>query len=75
MVMQFEYKQDYEITYNFGIHNNHSKHHLHHKNNCTSKTAHAVHTAVIQKTNRKFREHNWSSRPPINMNHNFLKIL
>ena len=56
MVMQFEHKQDYEIIYNFGIHYNHSKHHLHHENNCTRKTAHAAQTAVVQKTDRNFRE-------------------
>ena len=48
MVMQFEHKQDYAISYNFGIHYNHNKHHLHHENNCTSKTAHAAQTAVVQ---------------------------
>ena len=48
MVMQFEHKQDYKISYNFGTHRNHSKHHLHHENNCTSKTVHAVQTAVVQ---------------------------
>ena len=56
MVMQFEHKQDYEMIYNFGIHYNHRKHHLHHENNCTSKTAHAAQTAVVQKTDRNFRE-------------------
>ena len=56
MVMQFEHKQDYEINYNFGIHYNHRKQHLHHENNCTSKTAHAAQTAVVQKTDRNFRE-------------------
>ena len=56
MVMQFQHNQDYEISYNFGIHYNHSKHHFHQENNCTSKTAHAVRTAVVQKTDRNFRE-------------------
>ena len=48
MVMQFEHKKCYEITYNYGIHYNHRKHHLHHGNNCTSKTAHVAQTAVVQ---------------------------
>ena len=48
MVMQFEHKQDCEIRYNFDIHYNHNKHYLHHKNNCTSKTAHAAQTTVVQ---------------------------
>ena len=56
MVMQFEHKQDYKISYNFGIHFNHRKHHLHHANNCTSKTAHVAQTTVVQKTDRSFRE-------------------
>ena len=56
MVMQFEHKQDYEISYNFGIHYNHSKHHLHHENNYTSKTTPAGQTAVVQKTDRNIRE-------------------
>ena len=56
MVMQFEHKQYYEITYNFCIHYNHRKHHLHYENNCTTKTAHAAETAMVQKTDRNFRE-------------------
>ena len=48
MVMKFEHKKDYEIIYNYCIHYNHSKHHLHHENNGTSKSAHAVQTAVVQ---------------------------
>ena len=56
MVMKFEHKHDYEISYNFGLHYNHIKYHLHHENNCTSKIAHAAQTAVVQKTNRNFRE-------------------
>ena len=56
MVMQFEQKQDYEIRYNFGIHYNHRKHHLHHENNYTRKIAHAAQTAVVQKTDRNFKE-------------------
>ena len=56
MVMQFEHNQDNEIIYHFGIHFNHRKHHLYHENSCTSKTAHAAQTAVVQKTDRKFRE-------------------
>ena len=56
MVMKFEEKQYYEISYNFGIHYNHSKHHLHHENNCTTKTAHAAQTAVVQKTDKNFKE-------------------
>ena len=53
--MQFEHKQDYEISYNFGIHYNHIKLHLHQENNCTIKTAHAAQTAEVQKTDRSFR--------------------
>ena len=56
MSMQFEHKQDYEISYNFGIHYNQRKHHLHHKNDCTIKTTHAAQTAVVQKTDRNFIE-------------------
>ena len=56
MVIKFERKQDYEISYNFGIVYNHRKYHLHHENNCTSKTAHAAQTTVVQKTDRNFRE-------------------
>ena len=56
MVMQIYHKIDYEISYNFIIHYNHRKHHLHHKNNCTSKTAHAAQTTVVQKTDRNFIE-------------------
>ena len=56
MVMKIYRKLYYEIIYNFGIHYNHTKHHLHHKNNYTSKTAHAIHTAEVQKTDRNFRE-------------------
>ena len=75
MVMQFEHKQDYEIRYNFGIHCNHCKHHLHHENNCTSKTAHAAKQQWYRKLIGTSEKHNWRSRPPTNMNHNFLKIL
>ena len=56
MVMKIYHKLDYEIIYNFGIRYNHSKHHLHHENNCTSKTAYAAQTTVVQKTDRNFRE-------------------
>ena len=56
MVMKFEHKQDYEISYNFGIHYNHSKHHFDHKNDCTSKTAHAAQTTVVQKIDRDLKE-------------------
>ena len=56
MVMKIYQKLDYEIIYNFGIHYNYRKHHLHYENNCTNKTAHAAQTAVVQKTDRKFRE-------------------
>ena len=56
MVMKIYQKLDYEIIYNFCIHYNHNKHHLHHKNNFTSKTGHSAQTAVVQKTNRNFRE-------------------
>ena len=56
MVMKFEHKQDYKIRYNYGIHYNHNKHHLHAENNCTTKTAHAAQIAVVQKTDRNFRE-------------------
>ena len=56
MVMKIYHKLDYEIIYNFGIHYNHRKHYLYHKNNCKRKTAHAAQTAVVQKTDRNFRE-------------------
>ena len=56
MVIQFEHKQDYEISYNFGIYYNHRKYHLRHENNCTRKTTHAAQTAVVHKTDRNFRE-------------------
>ena len=46
--MQFEHKQDYEISYKFCIHYNHIKHHLHHENNSTNKTTHAAQTTVVQ---------------------------
>ena len=55
MVMKIYHKLYYEISYNFGIHYNHSKYHLYHENNCTSKTAYAAQTAVVQKTDRNFR--------------------
>ena len=66
MVMKIYHKLDYEINYNFGIHYHHRKHHLHHENNCTSKTAYAAQTAVVQKLIRTSEEHNWSSRLPKN---------
>jgi len=47
MVMKFELNQDYEISYNFGIHSNHIKHHLHHENKCSNKTAPAAQTVVV----------------------------
>ena len=75
MVLQFEHKQDYEIFYNFCIHYNHSKHHLHHKNNCTSKTTNPAQQQWYRELIASSEEHNWSSRPPTYMNHNFLKTL
>ena len=54
--MKIYQKLDYEISYNFGIYYNNTKHHLHYKNNYTRKTAHAAQTAVVQKTDRNFRE-------------------
>ena len=56
MVMKIYQNLDYEISYNFGIHYNHRKHHLHYENSFTSKTAYAAQIAVVQKTNRNFRE-------------------
>jgi len=56
MVMKLYHKLYYYISYNFGIHYNNIKHHLHHENNCTNKTAHAGYTAVVQKTDRNFRD-------------------
>ena len=75
MVMKFEHKQYYEISYNFGIHYNHRKYHLHHENNCTSKTAHATQQQWYRKLIGTSEKHSWSSRPPTNMNHNFFKIM
>ena len=75
MVLQFEHKQYYEIFYNFCIHYNCSKHHLHHKNDCTSKTANAAQQQWYRKLIETSEKHNWSSRPPTNMNPNFLKSL
>ena len=75
MVLQFEHKQYYEICYNFCIHYHHSKHHLHHENNCTSKTANPAQQQWYRKLIASSEKHNWSSRPPTNMNHNFLKSL
>ena len=75
MVLQFEHKQDYEICYNFCIHYNRSKHHLHHENDCTSKTANAAQQQWYRKLIETSEKHNWSFRPPTNMNHNFLKRL
>ena len=75
MAMKFEHKQDYEISYNFGIHYNHRKHHFHHKNDCTSKTTNAAQQQWYRKLIGISEKHNWSCRPPTIMNHNFLKIL
>ena len=75
MTLQFEHKQDHEIFYNFCIHYNPSKHHLHHENNFTSKTANAAQLQWYRKLIGTSEKHNWSSRPPTNMNHNFLKSL
>ena len=75
MVMKIYEKLDHEISYNFGIYYNHSKHHLHHENNCTSKTANAAQQQWYRKLIGISEKHNWSYRPPTNMNHNFLKIL
>ena len=75
MVMKFEHKQYYEIIYNFGIHYNHRKLHLHHKNDCTRKTANAAQQQWYRKLIGTSERHNWSYRPPTNMNHNFLKLL
>ena len=56
MVMKIYHKLYYEIIYNFGIHYYHRNHHLHPENNFTSKTAHVAQTAVVQKTDKNFRE-------------------
>ena len=54
--MKIYHKLDFQIIYNFSIHYNHNKYHLHHENSCTSKTAHAAQTVVVQKTDRNIRE-------------------
>jgi hypothetical protein len=78
MIMQFGHKKDYEIRYNFGIHYNHNKHYLHHENNCTNNTTcspNSSGTIINRKLIETLEKHNWSSRPPRNMTHNFLKSL
>ena len=75
MVMQFEHKQYYEIIYNLVF---------------TTTTSNIIYTTKIiaqaklhmhskQLWYRKLigtsEKHNWSSRTPINMNHNFFKSL
>ena len=75
MVMKIYHKVDYEMSYNFGIHYNYKKQYFYHENDCTSKTAHSGQLQWYRKLIGTSEKHNWSSRPPTIMNHNFLKIL
>jgi len=71
--MQFEHKKHYKIIYNFDIHYNHRKHHFHHEIIAQAKLYMQPKQQGYRKLIGTSEKHNWSSRPPTNMNHKFLK--